>query len=140
MKVAKQKALVRVSTTVRKLQEKEGASTSTPKVAGKGVPKQKSDKKDDCPLKKGLGLPVSDKQSKKSLCPKPSHGASKGLMTAMGPITQGTVRCLLMYKEHAIEMVESIIKETNLGVSGLFDLSRVRFSQTFFHSVYSFIG
>ena len=43
-------------------------------------------------------------------------------------------------------MVESIIKERDLdpcaeqttedlGVSGLFDLSRVRFSQSFFHSV-----
>ena len=57
-------------------------------------------------------------------------------MTATGPVTQGTVRRLLMHKEHAIEMVESIIKDVDLdpcaeqmteesGVSGLFDLSRV---------------
>ena len=50
-----------------------------------------------------------------------------------------------MHKDHAVEMVDSIIKETNLnlcanqttkdlGVSGLFDLSRVcSFSQTILH-------
>ena len=53
----------------------------------------------------------------------------------MGPITQGTRR-LLMYKWYVVEMVESIIRETDLdpcaeqeiedlGVSCLFDLSRV---------------
>jgi len=67
-------------------------------------------------------------------------------MMAMGPFTQGTVCHLLTHKEHAVEMVESIIKERDLdpcaeqttedlGASGLFDLSRVRFSQSFFHSV-----
>ena len=59
-------------------------------------------------------------------------------MIGKGPITQGAVRCLLTHKEHAVEMVESIIKETNLdpcakqtiedlGASGLFDLSKVCF-------------
>lgn len=54
-----------------------------------------------------------------------------------GPVTQGTVCRLLTYKEHAVEMVELIIKEIgldpcaekateDLGVSSLFDLSRVR--------------
>ena len=74
-------------------------------------------------------------------------------MTVKGPIAQGAVRRLLTHKEHAIEMVESIIKEMDLdhcveqktkdlGVSGLFDLSRVRFlPQTSFHFfVYSFTG
>ena len=56
-------------------------------------------------------------------------------MTSTGHITQGT-RCLLTHKGYAIEMVESIIKETNvdpyteqeskdLGMSSLFYLSRV---------------
>ena len=55
-----------------------------------------------------------------------------------GPVSQGTVCHLLMHKEHVLEMVESIIKETDLdpcaeqmtedlGALGLFDLSRVRF-------------
>ena len=146
MEAAKQRALIRESAAVRKLKEKEGTSTSASKVVGKGVSKRKSDGKDDCPLKKGPGLPVGDKQSKKSSASKPSHTAGKGLMTVTGLITQGTVSCLLTHKEHAIEMVESIIKETDLdpcaeqttedlGASGLFDLSRVCFSQTFFHSV-----
>ena len=55
----------------------------------------------------------------------------------IGPVSQGTVCHLLMHKEHVLEMVESIIKETDLdlcaeqmtedlGALGLFDLSRVR--------------
>ena len=72
-------------------------------------------------------------------------------MTVKGPITQGAVHRLLTHKEHAIEMVESIIKETNLdpcaeqtiedlGASSLFDLSRVCFLSSDFVSffVYSF--
>ena len=146
MEATKQRALIRASAMVRKLKEKEGTSTSAPKLVGKGVSKRKSDGKDDCPLKNGPGLPVGDKQLKKSSPPKLSHRAGKGLMTVTGLVTQGTVSCLLTHKEHAIEMVESIIKETDLdpfaeqtiedlGASGLFDLSRVRFSQTFFHSI-----
>ena len=59
----------------------------------------------------------------------------KGLMTLTGPVTQGT-RHLLMHKGYVVEMVESIIKETNvdpcaeqetedLRTSSLFYLSRV---------------
>ena len=66
MEAAKQRALIRSSVVVRKLKEKEGMSTSASKVVGKGVSKRKSDGKDDCPLKKGPGLPMGDKQSKKS--------------------------------------------------------------------------
>ena len=69
-------------------------------------------------------------------------------MTSTGPVTQGTVRRLLTHKEHVFEMVESIIKETdldpyakqltkNLGASGLFDLARVCFSHTLFYFVFS---
>ncbi|XP_050257043.1 uncharacterized protein LOC126702398 [Quercus robur] len=71
----------------------------------------------------------------KSSPPKPNHGASKSLMTMTSPVTQGTIRRLLTHKEHAVEMVKSIIKDTNLdpcaeqtteelGASDLFDLSR----------------
>ena len=111
---------------------------SAPKVIGKGSSTRKNEGKDDRPLKKGPVNPVGDKQSKKSSLPKPSHGASKGLITATDPITQGIVRHLLTHKEYVVEMVESIIKETDLdpcaeqmtkdlGTSGLFDLSRVRY-------------
>ena len=59
----------------------------------------------------------------------------KGLMTSTGLVTQGT-RHLLMHKGYVVEMVESIIKETNvdpcaeqetedLRTSSLFYLSRV---------------
>ena len=55
---------------------------------------------------------------------------------ATGPVNQGIIHHLLMHKEHVVEMVESIIKETDLdpwaehatedlGASSLFDLSRV---------------
>ena len=94
------------------------------------------ERKDNHPLKNGLVIFVGDKQ-RKSSPPKPSHGVGKGLMTATGPVTQGTVCCLLTHKKHAVEMVKSIIKEADLdtcaeqttkdlGASGLFDLSRVR--------------
>ena len=71
-------------------------------------------------------------------------------MMATGPVTQGTVHRLLTHKDHAIEMIESIIKDTNLdpcaeqmtkelGALGLFDLSRVhtffKFSFAFVHSL-----
>ena len=77
-----------------------------------GAPKWKAEGKDDRPLKKGTVTP-SNKQSKKPSPPNPSHGANKGLMTAMSPITQGT-RHLLTHKGYAVEMVESIIKEMDL--------------------------
>ena len=35
-------------------------------------------------------------------------------MTGKGPVLLGTVRRLLTYKEHTIEMVDSIIKEMDL--------------------------
>ena len=61
-------------------------------------------------------------------------------MTWKGPVALGTIRKILTHKDYAVEMVNSIIKETNLdpcadqttedlGASGLFDLSRVRSSE-----------
>lgn len=114
MDAGRQRALVRVSATMLKQKEKEGVPTSAPKVVGKGSSKRENEGKDDRPLKKGPIILVGDKQSKNSSPPKPSHGASKGLMTVMSLITQGTIRHLLTHKEHAVEMVVSIIKETDL--------------------------
>ena len=116
MDATRQKALVRASTVVHKKEEekkgKKGASLSTSKAAGKGAPKRKNDKKDDCPSKKP-SITFGEKQPKKSSPPKSSHGASKSLMTSSGPVTQGT-HCLLTHKGYAIKMVESIIKQMDV--------------------------
>lgn len=58
-------------------------------------------------------------------------------------VPQRAIRCLLTHKEYVVEIVDSIIKETNLehcvdqiaedlGALGLFDLSRVCLFQTMF--------
>ena len=60
MDAARQRALVRASAAVRKQKEKEGASSSAPKGVTKGTSKQKSDGKDDHPLKKGQGILAGD--------------------------------------------------------------------------------
>lgn len=60
--------------------------SSAPKAVKKGVPKRKADGKEDCPSKKATVTP-RDKYPKKPSPPKPSHGASKGLMMTSGPIT-----------------------------------------------------
>ena len=59
-----------------------------------------------------------------------------------------TSASLLTHKEHVVEMIELIIKETNLDLcaeqlmkelvaSGLFELARVCFSHTLFYFVFS---
>ena len=111
MEVGRQRALVRVSVTARKQKEKDGASTSAPNIVSKGTSKRKSEGKDDCPLKKRLGTLVGNKQPSPL---KPSYGVGKGLMMGKGLVAQGVVRHLLTHKEHAIEVVKSIIKETDL--------------------------
>ena len=139
------------ATTARRKEEKEkgkeGLSSSAPKVVGKGVPKRKADGKDNRPPKKVSAAP-EDKLPKKSLPPKPSHGADKGLMTTSGPITQGSVLRLRAYKEHTVEVIKSIIKDTDvdpcvehmteeLGASGLFDLAWVRLFFSFFFYLFT---
>ena len=134
------------ATTARRKEEKEkgkeGVSSSAPKVVGKGLPKRKADGKDDRPPKKVSAAP-GDKPPKKSSPPKPSHGADKGLMMTSGPITQGSVHHLHAHKEHAVEVIKSIIKDTDvdpyvehmteeLGALGLFDLAWVRLFFSFF--------
>ena len=123
-------------------EEGEGASLSTFKVIRKGAPKRKVDGKDDRPPKK-VSITLGDKLLKKPSPPKPSHGADKGLMTMSGPITQGSDRCLLTHKEYAIEVIELIIKDTDvdlcieqmmkeLGESSLFYLAWVCLFLSFF--------
>ena len=87
---------------------------SASKVVAKGTLKQKNDDKDNRPHKKRTGTPVGEKQPKQLSPPKPSHRFDKGLMMRKGPVAQGAVRRLLMHKDHAVEMVDSIIKETDL--------------------------
>ena len=64
-------------------------------------------------------------------------------MSAHGPIVFGLVQRLVSHKEYAVEMVNSIIKDTDLdecgehttkdlGASGLFDLARVSIHQVLF--------
>ena len=136
MEAAKHRALVRALDVVCKQKEKKGASLSAPKDVTKGLSKRKGKGKDDRPFKKGLVFLASNKPKKSSPL-KPSYGVRKGLMTLTGFVTQGSVRCLLTRKEHAVELIEPIIKDKDidpyaeqtikeLGVSGLFDLFRVR--------------
>lgn len=61
MEAGRQRALVRVAITARKHQQQGGSSVSTSKVVTKGALKRKSDGKDVCPSKKGIGSIVSDK-------------------------------------------------------------------------------
>ena len=112
MEAARQRALILTLAAARK-KEKEWASTSAPKVIGKGSLKRKNEGKANCPLKKGSVILVGNKQKKLSPS-KPNHGAGKGLMTVTGLVTQGTICRLLTHKEHAVKMVESIIKDADL--------------------------
>lgn len=82
MEVARQRALMRMAATTRR--KEDGVSTSAPKVAGRGTSKQKSDGKDDRLLKKGLGVPTVEKQSKQPSPPKPNYGVGTGPMTSVG--------------------------------------------------------
>ena len=138
---------MRQATTERKQQQKERSSMLAFKAIAKGTLKWKNSGKDDHSQKKGLNTPVGDKQLKQSLPPKPSHGVGKGLMTGKGPVTQGTVRRLLTHKDHVVEMVDSIIKETDLdpcadqtiddlGASSIFDFSRVCSFQTCLYALF----
>lgn len=99
--------------------------------------------KDDHPPKKGTGPFVGNHQQK-PLCPPPlHHGVGKGLMTSKWPIFYDPVRGLVTHKDYTVEIVNSIIKETDLdpygelssedlGTSGLFGLSRVRFRHSWY--------
>ena len=134
---------VRVVATCKKEEEKTkvGESSSAPKVVDKEASKRKNDRKEDHQSKKAFVIPA-EKIPKK---PSPlKHGGGKGLMTTPGPVTQDSEHRLLIHKDYAVEMLESIIKEKDadpcasqaigeLGDSGLFDLARVGIFHSFFY-------
>ena len=146
MEAAKLRVQIRavVARKKEKGKAKEGASSSTHKVIGKRAPKRKAYGKDDCPSKKvssTLGKELPKKPSPRK------HGAGKGLMTTSSLVTKGIDRRLLTYKDYAVEMMESIIKDQDadpcakqgteeLGSSGLFDLAWVCL---FLFSLYLFV-
>ena len=122
-------------------------SSSTPKAIGKGATKRKGDGKDDRPSKKVFVIP-REKLPKKPSPLKPKHRAGKGLMSTSGLVTQDPDHCLLIHKDYALEMMESIIRDKDvdpcaeqgteeLGASSLFDLARVCFFLSF--SIYSLL-
>ena len=84
-----------------------------PKVVKKGAPKRKADGKDNRPPKK-VSVAPRDKLPKKPSPSKPSHRVGEGLMTTSGPITQGSIHHLLTHTKHAVKMIESIIKDTDV--------------------------
>ena len=116
---------------------KEGASSIVPKAVPKGLAKRKANGKDDRPSKKAaVTLGDADPKKKSPLKPRCSEG--KRMMTSTGPVIEGHCR-LLTNKDCAVEEVESFIKSTDvepcaelgmeeLGVSALFDLTRISFT------------
>ena len=71
-------------------------------------------------------------------------------MSAQGPIIFGLIQRLVSHREYAVEMVNSIIKDTDLdkcgehatkdlGVSSFFDLARISIHRVYFH-FFSFIS
>ena len=135
MDAGRQMVLVRKAATAHKQQEQ--ASGSAPNVAPKATFKRKNNAKDDRPSNKGTSQLIGEKQQKASSPPPPpSHGARKGLMTGKGLVAPNPIQRLVTHKDYVVEMVSSIIKEMDLdpygehssedlGVSGLYDLSRV---------------
>ena len=107
----------------------------TPK-GGAKAPKWKNDAKDNRPPKKGMGPSVGDEQQKSSSPLPPRHCTGKGLKTGKGPITLDPIQRLVTHKDYVVEMVNLIIKETDLhpygehssedlGASSLYDLFKV---------------
>nr|POE71624.1 hypothetical protein CFP56_38670 [Quercus suber] len=88
--------------------------------------------------KKGMGALMGEQQQKAPSPPlPPHHGAKKGLMMGKAPVAPSPVQRLVTHKDYVVDMVTSIIKETDLdpygehfsedlGACGLYDLSRVR--------------
>ena len=122
--------------------EKEVPSLLAPKAVSKGSAKRKGNGKDNHQSKK-VSITPGEKLPKKPSPLKPKHGAGKGIMTTSSPITQDPNHRLLTFKDYALEMVKSIIKDKDvdpcaeqgtddLGASGLFDLARVCFFLCFF--------
>ena len=117
----------------RKAKGKERTSSPVPKAVSKGLTKRKANREDDRPPKKVV-ITLEDAHPKKSP-PKPGLGAGKGMMTSTGPVIGGP-RCLLTYKDYAVEEVKTLIKPMDVdpyaelstkevGESTLFDLTLV---------------
>ena len=96
--------------------------------------KRKPDGSDSRPSKKAAII-LGDEEVKEKSPPKASHGASKGVMTSTGPVSEGPCR-LLTHKDYAVGEFESLIKPTDiepcdqvgtedLRALALFDLTRV---------------
>ena len=93
--------------------KRDGASSSAPKVVGKGVHKRKADGKDDHPSKKPF-VTIWDKSLKKLMPPMTGHGVGKGLMMSLGLVAYRLDLCLLTHKDYTIEMVGSIIRDKDV--------------------------
>ena len=117
----------------RKNKEAAGEASSTPNVVAK-VTKRKPDGGDSRLTKKVAVTPGAEPLKEKSP-PKSSHGAGKGVMTSIGPVSGGPCR-LLTHKDYAVGEIGSLIKPTDiepcdqvgtedLGASALFDFTRV---------------
>ena len=113
------------------------------------MPKRKANGKDNHPSKK-VSVTPSDKLPKKLSPPKPSHRVGKKLITTSGLVTQGPNRRLFTYKDYAVEVIESIIKDKDvdpcveqmmeeLKASGLFGLSQVHLFLFPFFFIYSLL-
>ena len=135
MDVAKQRirAVAACKKEERLAKGREEGNSSIPNSVSK-VSKRKIDGDDDRPSKKAAVTPGDTSPKEKSSL-KPSHGASKGVMTSSGPILEGLC-CLMTHKEYVVGEVGSFVKpmdlepcdlvETeDLGVSALFDITRV---------------
>ena len=135
MESAKQR--VRAATARQKeekrAKEAGGQTSLTAKTVAKTA-KRKPDGSDSRPSKKAAATPRDSALKEKSPL-KPSHGASKGVMTSSGLVNEGPC-CLLTHKDYAVGEVRSFIKPTDiepcdllgtndLGASALFDLTRV---------------
>ena len=130
MKSAKQRvrAVATRKKEERKAKEAEGGTLSTPKTITK-VSKRKPDGNDDHPSKKAAVTPEDVSPKRKSPL-KPSHGASKGVMTSSSPVIEGPC-CLLTHKNYAIGEVGSFIKPTDIGPCDLLGMEDLRASAFF---------
>ena len=135
MESAKQRIRAAVARQKEEKRAKEagGETSSTPKVVSKQA-KRKPDGSDGRLSKKATVTPRDGATKEKSPL-KPSHGAGKGAMTSLGPVSEGPRR-LLTHKDYAVGEVKSFIKLTeiepcdllemeDLVASALFDLTRV---------------
>ena len=112
MEAARQRVKAVATCKKEEKKTKVGESSSPPKAIGKGAAKRKADGKDERPSKKASVTP-GEKLPKKPSPPK--HGAGKGLMTTLGPVTQDSECRLLTHKDYAVEMLESIIKDKDVN-------------------------